>query len=100
LCATGELVPEKKIKTPFTIQRLRNLQRGEIMTVYRGNFPVDLGQPGARKYETLLQEVYETMRQLEREGQIALHTENEIIGKAGNFVEIKRYLAIGLRGKL
>jgi hypothetical protein len=89
-------MPKRKMKTPFTIQRLRNLKRGEIMCVYRGNFSVDLSRPGAPKHKAVLQQVYETMHELEREGRIALHTENEIIGEEGNLVEIKRYLAIGL----
>jgi hypothetical protein len=30
------------------------------------------------------------------EGRIVLHVDNEIIGEKGTFVEIKRYIAIGL----
>jgi hypothetical protein len=83
--------------SPITIQRLHNLRRGETMTVYRGDFDLDLNHPGAPKYKALLRQVREAMHQLERGGRIVLHTEQETIGTPpGKIVVFKRYIATGI----
>src|SRR5437899_2790642 len=52
------------------------------MTVYRGDFDLDLSQEGTPKYNELLHRVYKTMHALEREGRIALRVENEALEEA------------------
>lgn len=91
-------MPEKCI----TIQRLQSLRPGEIMTVYRGDFDLDLSRENGPKYQKLLHRVHETMRRLEREGRIISRIEQEAFeipskgGKPSKIVTFKRYMATGI----
>jgi hypothetical protein len=93
-----DAITKKPKLVPLTIERLKTLQPGEEMTIYKGDFDLDLvNQEGAPKYATLLQRVHKTMRALEREGRIVLRVEHEAIKwSKGKIVAFKKYVAIGV----
>jgi hypothetical protein len=94
----------KKTKSCVTIERLHKLRRGEVMTVYRGNFELDLAQSDAPKYKALLGRVHECMLRLEREGRIMVSVEPASIlipsdkpNKPDKVITFKRYIATGIK---
>jgi hypothetical protein len=70
-------------KTPFTIQRLNSLKRGEEMVYYKGNFESDIARcdpikggtgldVGAPMYQALLRSIKDTAWSLAQQGMVRI----------------------------